>query len=242
MHETDAPYGTGPGTQRPYVPRDATATSGAESSGAESGGVKERVADTASHLGDAGRETAQDAKEKAHDVVHEASERARGLIGRTRIELKAQAETQQQRLAGGLRSLGDEMGQMADGSQEPGYATTLIRHAGDATTQAAQWFEDREPDTIWREVEDFARRRPGMFIAMAAGAGLLVGRFLRSMKDAPDDGETAQRAGAQPSSPPQAYRPAAAPAAPAAPATFPPPTPGGAGPRTAGGDPYVERT
>ena len=77
---------------------------------------------------------------------------------------------------------------MAGGTQDPGYASELVNRAGDATKQVAQWFEDREPAAVLHEIEDFARRRPGLFLAMAAGAGLLVGRFLRSAKDAPSDG------------------------------------------------------
>lgn len=182
MSETNVPYGSGPGS-----PGVGTAQDTGDSGGAAAG-VKQRASEAASHAGDAGREVAQDAKEKARDVAHEATDRARGLVGQTRTELSDQARTQQERLAGGLRSLGDELRQMADGTEDPGYATDLVRRAGDATGQVAQWFEDREPASVLHEVESFARRRPGTFLLLAAGAGLLVGRLVRGMKDAPDTG------------------------------------------------------
>ncbi len=182
MSETNVPYGSGPGSP------GAGTSQGTGESGSAATGVKERASEAASHVGDAGREVAQDAKEKARDVAHEATDRARGLVDQTRTELGEQARTQQERLAGGLRSLGDELRQMADGTEDPGYATDLVRRAGDATGQVAQWFEDREPSSVLHEVESFARRRPGTFLLLAAGAGLLVGRLVRGMKDAPDSG------------------------------------------------------
>lgn len=191
MSGTDIPYGTGAGSQRTWEP-------GREESGAgtETTGVKERAGAAASQLGEAGRETVRDAKERARDVAHEAGDRTRGLVDRTRNELGSQVASQQQHLAGGLRALGDELNQMSSGTQDPGYATDLVQRAGEATGHVAQWFEEREPGDILHEVEDFARRRPGMFILMAAGAGLLVGRFLRGAKDAPSsDGSSAEAYG-----------------------------------------------
>jgi ElaB/YqjD/DUF883 family membrane-anchored ribosome-binding protein len=182
MSGTDNPYGTGAGS-RSWSPGREEGGAGSET------GVKERASAAASQLGDAGRETVQDAKERARDVAHEATDRTRGLVDRTKTELSSQVASQQQHLAGGLRALGDELGQMSSGTEDPGYASELVQRAGEATGQVAQWFEEREPSDILHEVEDFARRRPGMFILMAAGAGLLVGRMLRGVKDAPSDSD-----------------------------------------------------
>lgn len=214
MSETDVPYGARSGAERTWTPGAAP-----DSAGQHGTGVKERVAETASQVGDVGRETAHDAKERARDVAHEATDRARGLADRTRSELRSQAGSQQQRLADGLRSLGNELSQMAGGTQDPGYASDIVERAGDATKRAAQWFEEREPATVLHEVEAFARRRPGVFLAVAAGAGLLVGRFLRGAKDAPDDG-----AGTVGQAPP----------------TLPPTMPDGPRPQTLGGDTDVQ--
>ncbi|MFD7023761.1 hypothetical protein [Promicromonospora sukumoe] len=237
MSQTAHPYSTG------ADPQQESWSSGPGDDTGGDPGIKDRVADAAAQAGEAGRETAHEAKEAARDVAHEASERARGLIGRTRIELGAQMETQQQHLASGLRSLGNELGQMAGGTQDPGYASDLVQRAGDATGRVADWFDEREPGAVLREVEDFARRRPGLFIAIAAGAGLLVGRFVRGMRDAPDDDDRPERAPAATAS--SAAAPSAAtpvtPAAAAAPAT-PPPAAGGWTSPSTGGEPYVERT
>jgi len=194
MSETNVPYGSGPGAPGAGASQD---TGG---SGSAATGIKERAGEAASHVGDAGRDVAQDAKDRARSVAHEATDRARGLVDQTRTELSEQARTQQDRLAGGLRTLGAELRQMADGTEDPGYATDVVRRVGDATGQVAQWFEDREPASVLHEVEDFARRRPGTFLLLAAGAGLLVGRLVRGMKDAPDTGDGSQERGGVPTS------------------------------------------
>lgn len=230
MSETNVPYGTGTGSQRSWAPGDAAGGAGADTTG-----VKERAAEAASRVGDAGRETARDAKERARGVAHQASDQAHGLVDRTRTELRSQVRSQQQHLAGGLRALEDELDQMAGGTQDPGYVSDLAQRAGDATGRAAQWFEDREPVDVLHEVEDFARRRPGLFIALAAGAGLLVGRFLRGAKDAPD---SSGEAGSRPGVSGRAEAPMPTPAAPPA---FPPTAPDGTGPQTIGGETDVER-
>lgn len=217
MSETNVPHSTGAGSQQPW----AAGPQG--SAGPEATGLKERVAEAASQAGDAGRETAREAKDRVRAVAHEAGGRAAGLADRTRTELRSQVESQQRHLAGGLRALGDELGQMGGGTQDPGYASDLVQRAGDATGRVAQWFEEREPADVLHEVEGFARRRPGMFVLMAAGAGLLVGRFLRGAKDSPGGHDNAGGSG----TPPPA---------------FPPTTPDGPEPRATGGEAYVERT
>lgn len=241
MSGTDIPYGTGAGSQRTWEP--AREEGGADT---ETTGVKERAGAAASQLGEAGRETVRDAKERARDVAHEASDRTRGLVDRTRNELGSQVASQQQHLAGGLRALGDELSQMSSGTHDPGYATDLVQRAGEATGHVAQWFEEREPGDVLHEVEDFARRRPGVFILMAAGAGLLVGRFLRGAKDAPSGDTTSgdTRSGDAPGGDRAAARPDVGPV-PATHVSEPPPafaSPAADGirPQTLGGERDVE--
>ncbi|MBO0608905.1 hypothetical protein [Myceligenerans salitolerans] len=248
MSETGTPYDGGSGSH-------FSSTSGSDTGGTGTGstGVRERVTDTAAQAADAGRSIADDAKDKAREVAHEASEQAHGLLDRTRSELSSQAQSQRQWAVDSLHAMEDELGRMASASRDPGYATDLVRRAGDATGQAARWLEDREPGAILGEVEDFARRRPGMFIALSAGAGLLVGRFLRGMKDANGSSDSAsdrpaaagapatrgeaqarRAAGAVPTAPSgvpsagsQAPPPESGAVRPATPPPVPPPAPGG---------------
>ena len=105
----------------------------------------------------------------------------------TQPELTEQAATQQKRVASGLRSLSKELSAMARGSEQPGMATDLAQQAGERANAVASWLEEREPGHVVDEITRFARQRPAAFLAVAAGAGFLVGRLGRGLKAASDD-------------------------------------------------------
>jgi hypothetical protein len=174
----DALSVTEPGADSAYATSGSTAagptTSSTDVAKDEAAGVR----DTATQ---AGRQVAGTAKEQAGEVVSEAREQARTLLDRTRTEVSGQASTQQQRAAESLRSLSGELRSMASAQQEPGMATDLAQQAADKAGQLASWLADREPGDVLDEVSAFARRRPGMFLALAAGAGVIAGRLTRGI-------------------------------------------------------------
>lgn len=88
---------------------------------------------------------------------------------------------QQERLAGGLRSLSSQLSEMADSSSDQGVASDLARQASERARAVAQWLEAREPGSLVEEVKSFARQRPGVFLGIAAGAGLLAGRLTKAL-------------------------------------------------------------
>jgi len=55
----------------------------------------------------------------------------------------------------------------------------------------AEWLEGRDPGSLLADVKQFAARKPGTFIAIAAVSGLLAGRVVKSLtaeaKEAHDD-------------------------------------------------------
>jgi len=181
-----------PGSRRfdPSTPRyqegayEPSTTGGAQSSTDVAKDQAGAVAGTAS---DAGKHMAGVAGEQAGQVASEAAQQVKDLVQQTRGELTEQAATQQKRVAGGLRSLGEELHSMAQNSEQKGPATDLVQQAAERTSKVASWLEDREPGNVVEEVTRFARQRPGAFLAIAAGAGLLVGRLGRGLKAANDD-------------------------------------------------------
>ena len=68
---------------------------------------------------------------------------------------------------------------MAYGANEPGMATDLAHEAADKAQQLAGWLENRDPGSVLDEVRAFARQRPGVFLAMSLGAGIVAGRLAR---------------------------------------------------------------
>jgi hypothetical protein len=140
--------------------------------------AKDQAGAVAGTAADAGKRVAGVAGEQAGQVASEASQQVKDLVHQTRGELTEQAATQQKRVAGGLRSLGEELHSMAQNSEQQGPATDLVKQAAERTSTVASWLEDREPGHVVDEVTRFARQRPGAFLAIAAGAGP-VGRQAR---------------------------------------------------------------
>jgi ElaB/YqjD/DUF883 family membrane-anchored ribosome-binding protein len=140
--------------------------------------------DVAGVARDRARDVTSTAKEQARSTGTEAKQQARTLYEQGRREISDQAGKQQERLAGGMRSVSSELSSMADASQEQGLASTVTRQVADYLGRAGVWLEDRDPSQVMDEVSAYARRHPVSFMAIAAGLGLLVGRVARGAKDA----------------------------------------------------------
>ncbi|WP_416428120.1 hypothetical protein [Paenarthrobacter nicotinovorans] len=182
----------------PDVETDATLTTGSAGSGtgsADSGTVetaKQEAAGVAGAVGDAASGVVDTAKTEAGHVAREVEVNARQLLTQTKGELADQAQVQQQRVAEGLRSISDELSTMANSTQDGGVATDLVQQAAQRSSSVAQWLEGRDPGSLLDEVKGFARRKPGTFLLLAAGAGVLAGRLGRGMAGNASDAASAQ--------------------------------------------------
>lgn len=151
-------------------------------------GAREEAANLASEAGQAGRRVAGVAKDETRAVGSEARRQAKRLADQVGSEVRQQAANQQSRAASGLRTIGDEFSNMASGEGSgSGFAATVAREAGSRVGAAAQWLDERDPGALLEETKRFARRRPGVFIAIALGAGVVVGRLVRSLAQPSDD-------------------------------------------------------
>jgi gas vesicle protein len=206
-------------------------------SDSDSTGSDDSTADTAKGEGrqvaqeakEGGQRVAGVAKEEAGKVASTVGDQVKTLFSQGRSELSDQAGTQQQRLAEGLMSLSAELDSMAQDSEQSGPATDLARQASQRSQDFAGWLEANEPGAALDEVKRFAQRRPGTFILLAAGVGLLAGRLTRGLTggsdDAPDasgqghpvGGDPYRQGGTGPVAPafPEAPAPATGPMAPA---------------------------
>jgi ElaB/YqjD/DUF883 family membrane-anchored ribosome-binding protein len=156
---------------------DATGTAGV---------AKEQASNVAGGVKDAGGKVVGSAKDQATQVASEAKTQAKDLFNQTKGELADQAGTQQKRVASGLHSLSDELGEMANNGQG-GVASDLVQQVASRAGSVASWLEQRDPGSLVDEVRTFARQRPGTFIAIAAVAGVLAGRLTRSVTSAASD-------------------------------------------------------
>lgn len=145
---------------------------------------------TTDRVRSAGGHVASTAADEASNVKQEVGTQARNLLGEVRTQLSEQATTQQERAAGGIRSVSDELRSMADSADSGGVASSLVSQAATRAGDVAGWLESRDPSGLLDDVKNFARRRPGVFIALAAGAGIVVGRLAKSLSGS-SDGSTA---------------------------------------------------
>src|ERR1700709_2514084 len=151
------------------------------SNGASSQGTTDVAKDQASQLGQGATEAVQQvgsvAKDQATAVASEAGRQARDLMRQAQSELSEQASAQQQKVASGLRSIGDELHSMSAHDGDQGVASDLAKRAAGKAHDLAGWLEQRDPGQLLSEVRGFARQRPGAFLAMALGAGLVTARL-----------------------------------------------------------------
>lgn len=168
--------------------------------------AKTEASEVANHAAGAAQDVAQTAKAEAANVATEVKTNARDLLHQAKSDLTSQAGTQQQKVAEGMRSISSELRAMADASNDPGVASDLVRQAADRSQSVASWLDGRDPGSLLNEVKSFARQRPGTFLLLAAGAGVLAGRLGRSLQaGAPGSAETSPRPGTQQSGYPAAY-------------------------------------
>ncbi|WP_426977859.1 hypothetical protein ACQCSU_01500 [Pseudarthrobacter sp. O4] len=189
----DGSYGTLGASQQTSVPNDAAypaapgtpgSPSKTETAKHEAGDVAHQVTDSAQHVGET-------AMAEATKVAGEVKANAKDLLYMAKTDLTDQAGMQQQKVAQGMHSISGELRTMADASVQPGVATDLVRQAADRSASVASWLEGRDPGSLLNEVKTFARQRPGTFLLLAAGAGILAGRLTRSLSEGAPDNQAA---------------------------------------------------
>jgi hypothetical protein len=127
------------------------------------------------------RELAGTVRTQAEQVKGELAGQARGMLAETQGQLQAQADLQASRLASAIFQVGSQAVALSQGRPEE--AGPLVDYAEQAATwldERASYLEERGLEGLATDVVDFARRRPGVFLAAAAVVGFGVGRLLRS--------------------------------------------------------------
>lgn len=180
IHTTNPPGGTG-------QPETAAGRSTTDT-------AKDQAAKVGKSSAYAAKKVTGTAKDQAREVAGEAKSQVKNLYHTTTSELREQADVQQRRVASGLHSVSDELSSMASRSENPGIATDLVGQAASRSSDVADWLDQRDPGSLLEDVRNFARRRPGVFIGIAAIVGVAAGRLTRSMaSDASDHREQEAR-------------------------------------------------
>ncbi|MDH2443709.1 hypothetical protein QDR37_07110 [Amnibacterium sp. CER49] len=159
-----------------------TAGQAKEQAAQVAGTAKQAGQQVAGTAADAGRQVAGTTKEQAQRVASDAINQARELYGQATTELSSQASTQQDRLAQTIRTFGHDLERMGRGEQvDSGLASEVVQNLSQRAHRVAEFFETREPREVVDEVRRFAARRPGLFIALAATAGVVAARLTKAL-------------------------------------------------------------
>jgi hypothetical protein len=163
-------------------------TTGAGTTGTGTTGTTDKAKEAASTAADQSKHVAGTAKDEAANVAGTAAEQARTVLADARQQVTSQVSDQaitgRDKLSETLRTLGDDLQQMAQG-QGPthGMATDLAQEVSDRVRALGSHLENRDPSQLLDDARDFARRRPGVFLAGALAAGVVAGRLFRATAD-----------------------------------------------------------
>jgi vacuolar-type H+-ATPase subunit E/Vma4 len=151
--------------------------------------------DVAATAAEKGQEVASSAVEQAREVASVASEQAASVgsqaIGQARTvldsatgDVRDQLEQRLRTLSEQARSTAEELQALVDGRPEDaGRTRDLAQSASDHIGRLADRADELGVQGVVEEVTDLARRRPVLFLAGAATAGILVGRMARAGKE-----------------------------------------------------------
>jgi hypothetical protein len=104
-------------------------------------------------------------------MVDKAKSQAESMLG----EQKHAAAGQIEGLARALRKTAEQLD-----TQDQGPVARYVERAADGLDRLGGTLRDRDIDSLATQVQDFARRQPGVFLGGAVAAGFLVARFLKA--------------------------------------------------------------
>jgi hypothetical protein len=129
---------------------------------------------TSEHTVDIREEAAADARA----VADTAKDQTRSAMSGMKQEFRRQMSEQKSHLVGTLREFGDELDKASSNSS--GTVADVASEAANKARRVSGWVDSHEPADAVRSVEDFARRRPMLFLVGAAAAGAVIGRITRN--------------------------------------------------------------
>ncbi|OJF09897.1 hypothetical protein [Couchioplanes caeruleus] len=153
--------------------------------------VKQAAGESAHAAGQAAGEVKDTAREQVQRVGAEAKTQMRSVASDVRDRVGSQARDQNDKLVGSLRQAADQLDEMR-GDRQDSPAAAVVSRIADGGRQMADYLDRNGPEGVLREVTDFARRRPGAFLATALAAGFVAGRLGKGIMkaDEPRAGDT----------------------------------------------------
>jgi hypothetical protein len=125
---------------------------------------------------DAGADVARTVGEQARQVAHAAADEVRQVGVDVRQRLRDEADHQHRQVVDRVGTFAEQLDAMA--AERPDTpAGELVGMLAARSRSFAEYLDQHGPERVLHELQDFARRRPGTFIAAALAAGFVVGRL-----------------------------------------------------------------
>lgn len=126
---------------------------------------------------------AQDAKEQVKGLASDAKEQAKDVANQARDHVQTLVGQQKDQAADRLHSLADalrEAGRKLNEGQQAGDFGQYADRAARQVEKLSSYLRDSELRDFVRDTENFARRRPEVFLGGTLIAGLMLARFLKA--------------------------------------------------------------
>lgn len=137
----------------------------------KSASTQSTTEETMEQVQDKAKDVAETAKERAGELSQQAADQARTTAASRKEDVVMELEG----VAHALRDVGDQLH-----NQEQDMLARYSDQAAQRIEQFHDYLDERTVDDLVADTEDFARRRPEIFLGGAFAIGLLVGRFLKS--------------------------------------------------------------
>ncbi|WP_062434347.1 hypothetical protein [Herbidospora daliensis] len=125
-------------------------------------------------------DTTRTAKEQARQVGDEIRTQAGQAAHQLRGRVRDEADSQTRRAAQNLRQWADDLSGMTESGKPDSPVHGMLQQVAGTGHRAADYLQHRGLTGATGDLQDFARRRPGLFLAGALAAGFLIGRVAKA--------------------------------------------------------------
>jgi hypothetical protein len=137
---------------------------------------EKRTSGNGAGMNDEGTGLYEQAKETASESYDVVANKATSSIEQRKNEFSSGLKT----VADSVREVGGQIRTKGEPSQLTDMASEYSHKTAHALDGVANYFERKDLRAITRDIEDFARRNPAIFLGGAFALGLLAARFLKS--------------------------------------------------------------
>jgi len=128
-------------------------------------------------------EVAEQVQQKTSEVAEQVQQQTTGLVQQVRQQATSQLSSQKDRASQGLTSVAQVINQTGRQLRQQDQAAAASQYTDKAAEQIerfANYLQQKDVEEIIYDVEQFARRRPNVFLGAAFALGMLGSRFLKS--------------------------------------------------------------